>query len=374
MFQNIPLAKIDPNPEQPRAHFAGIEELAESIQTEGLIEPIMVRPLAGRYQIVHGERRYRASKLAGLTDIPAMVRELDEETMFRLSLIENVQRDALTATEEAASYARLQAQGYTQAEIGRIIGKGQSYVAHKLRLLKAPKPLTYYLDVGMLTENHFRQAMRLKSILGEDIPDDLNNYDKVLEGYEKAFAGDPEAKTRAAGIVLARMRPYGRVDLIGSEVLADGMRRWVEYVSKHKDPRPLWERHAFWALSFMAFSGMNVAQSSRFIDKLRDIYLSAIANYVLEGMEHGEDRWGHYAWSVYHDLKHAGLLATVRTDPAKQSEGEHALWERALEYVSQQNSLVHPTEAQGPRADKRLLEEIETRFGYALSPNDPEEE
>lgn len=107
MFQNIPLAEIDPNPGQPRDHFAGIEELAESIRDEGLLEAIMVRPHRGRYQIVHGERRYRASRLAGLSEIPAVVREVDDATMFRLSLVENVQRDALTAVEEAASYAKL---------------------------------------------------------------------------------------------------------------------------------------------------------------------------------------------------------------------------------------------------------------------------
>ncbi|MDP8899623.1 MAG: ParB/RepB/Spo0J family partition protein [Actinomycetota bacterium] len=156
MFQNIPLDEIDPNPDQPRAHFAGIEELAESIRVDGLLEPVMVRPFAGRYQIVHGERRYRASKLAGLSELPAVVREMDDTTMFRLSLVENVQRAALTPMEEAVSFARLQKQGHTQAEIGRIIGKGQSYVAHKLRLLKVSRPLTYYLEVGALTENHLR--------------------------------------------------------------------------------------------------------------------------------------------------------------------------------------------------------------------------
>ncbi len=378
MFRNIPLSEIDPNPEQPREHFAGIEELAHSIRAEGLLEPIMVRPLAGRYQIVHGERRYRAAKQAGLSEVPAVVREMDDATMFRLSLVENVQRAALTPMEEAASFAKLREQGHAQAEIGRIIGKGQSYVAHKLRLLKVPRPLTHYLEVGALTENHLRQALRLKAIIGEGIPDDLGGYAEALEGYEKAFADDgagPDAAAnRAAAVVLARMRPYGRVDLIGGEALIGGMRRWAEYVSEHNAPPPLWERHAFWALSFMACSGMNVVQASRLIDKLRDICLSAIANHVLESMDRENVSWGRYAWAVYHDLKHAGLLDVVRAAPADRSEEANALWERALEYVSHQNSLTHPTEAQGPGADTRLLEEIEARFGViALLGEDGEE-
>jgi ParB family chromosome partitioning protein len=180
MFQNIGLAEIDPNPEQPRGYFAGIEGLAESIRDEGLLEPIMVRPLGERYQIVHGERRFRACKLAGLDTVPAVIRRADDETTFRLSLIENVQRSALTPIEEAQAFAKLaDAQGLTQAEIGRIIGKGQSYVAHKLRLLKAPPPFTYYLEVDAISENHFRQAMRLKNIIGENIPDNIIYPDEV---------------------------------------------------------------------------------------------------------------------------------------------------------------------------------------------------
>ncbi|MDP8899622.1 MAG: hypothetical protein M3N33_00420 [Actinomycetota bacterium] len=217
--------------------------------------------------------------------------------------------------------------------------------------------------------------MRLKAILGEELTDDLDGYAEALEGYEKAFAddgADPDAAaSRAAAVVLARMRPYGRVDLIGGEVLVGGMRRWAEYVSKHDGPPPLWERHAFWALSFMACSGMNVVRASRLIDKLRDIYLSSIANYVLESMESGQERWGRYAWGIYHDLKHAGLLGVVR---AEGHEAEGALWERAIEHVSHQNSLAHPTEAQGPRADARLLEEIEGRFANVKLLGEDDEE
>lgn len=366
--RTIPLKAIDPNFKQPRVRFAAIEELAQSILEDGLLEPIMVRPLDGRFQIVHGERRYRAAKLAGLQDIPALVREADDEATFRYSLIENIQRSALTPMEEAASFARLQEeQGYTQAEIGRIIGKGQSYVAHKLRLLKIPGPLVYYLEVGALTENHLRQALRLKSVLGEEIHDDLKNYAATLEGYEKAFAGCSEPADRAATMILVRMRPYGRVDMMApSEVLTGGVRRWVDYVLKHNDPCLLWERHAFWALSFMVYLEASVADASRLIDNLEALYLSAIANYNIDdmGADFVRDRSGRYYRAVYHDLKHAGLLDVVQTSPKDAGVGVRALQLRALNYAMNQGSLAHPSEAQGPGANEQLLEEIETRFDH----------
>lgn len=372
MFRNIPIAEVDANPEQPREHFDGIEELAQSIAAEGLIEPIMVRPIhdTGRFQIVHGERRFRASKLAGLSEIPALVRNLDDATAYRLSVVENVQRAALTPIEEARSFKRLQELGHTQADIGKIIGKGQSYVAHKLRLLKTPAPLTYYLEVGALTENHLRQALRLKSILGEDMPDDCSNYKAVFEAYEREYAksglGLREAADRAAVVLLVRMRPYGRVDMMApGEVLTGAVRRWVDYVSKHNDALPLWERHAFWALSLMAYLGAGVADATRLIDNLRAYYYSAIGNYLLDhmGADYMRGRWGRYNWAVYHDLKHGGLLTVVNPDELGDSDASLELFERASEYVLTENSLVHPTEAHGPRANKQLLEDIEMRFG-----------
>ena len=315
-MQNIPLKKIDPNPGQPREHFTGLEELADSIKTEGLLEPIMVRPSskAGKcFQIVHGERRYRASKLAGLADIPAIVREVDDKTMFRLSLVENVQRDALTAMEEAQAYARLQEQGYTQVEIGHIIGKGQSYVAHKLRLLKVPDVLTHYLSVGQLTKNHFRQAMRLKNIIGEDIS----------EEWVAIPAEDPR-DFRATAMSLLIFRPYGRLVTAlpmrprsrayveAEAAVIDGVKRFDEYVSKHT-PTPVWHRIAFWWLSAMVGYQWTVVEAGRYIDDYERLIYSQVVWHSSRMGKKDPAQWGSYEWAVYHDLKHAGLMDTVGT-------------------------------------------------------------
>ena len=137
---------IDPNPNQPRNHFSGIDELAKSIEEKGLLEPITVRPTGDRYRIVMGERRWRAAKLVGLTEIEAQVKDVSDQEAYELALVENVQREDLTPIEEAKAFKRLQEQGYTQAQVAKIIGKGQSYIAHKLRLIKLPDFLTYYLQ------------------------------------------------------------------------------------------------------------------------------------------------------------------------------------------------------------------------------------
>ena len=149
----IPLDWIDPDPRQPRRHFKCIQELAQSIEDIGLQQPITVRPVEGRYIIIAGERRWRAAKLAGLTEIDVIVRQCDEAKASQEFHRRDAQRADFTPIEEAEAFQRLQQQGMTQAEIGRLVGKEQSHVAQKLRLLKAPEPITYYLRDGLVTEN-----------------------------------------------------------------------------------------------------------------------------------------------------------------------------------------------------------------------------
>lgn len=138
-MQEIPLEKIRPNPDQPRKHFdeAGLEELAKSIRQEGIIVPLLVRPIEDGYEIVHGERRWRAAKMAGLEKLPCDVREMDSEQAFRLSLLENVSRASLSAIEEAEAFEKLSA-NMTQTEIANLVGKSQGYVAQRLSLLSLP--------------------------------------------------------------------------------------------------------------------------------------------------------------------------------------------------------------------------------------------
>ena len=129
------------NKEQPRTHFEDekIQELAESIMQNGLLQPIVVREYEGKYQIVVGERRYRACKLAGITEVPCIIQELDDNQTANAALVENIQRENLSAIEEALAYQQiLDTQGLTQAQLAEKVGKKQSTVANKLRLLKLP--------------------------------------------------------------------------------------------------------------------------------------------------------------------------------------------------------------------------------------------
>ena len=134
----IQLDHIDPNPAQPRRRFEDLEQLAGSIKADGLLEPIMVRPMGERFQIVHGERRWRACKIAGLAEIDATVREMDDTMAFKLALVENIQRQDLDPMEEADAFTFLQDKGMTQAAIGGLIHKSQQYVADRLALLRLP--------------------------------------------------------------------------------------------------------------------------------------------------------------------------------------------------------------------------------------------
>jgi len=167
--------KIFPNPHQPRKYFdeEELEKLAESIKNVGLLEPIMVRPVDDHYEIVHGERRWRAASSAGLPELQALVRPLTDQEAFELSLAENVQREGLTPLEEADAYRELQAQGQTQEQIARKIGKTQSYVAHKIRLLDLPDYITRYVRDKTLSEQHIRQVMKLKRVYGHGVMRDL---------------------------------------------------------------------------------------------------------------------------------------------------------------------------------------------------------
>lgn len=162
---DLPIDQIDRNPDQPRRHFAGIEELATSLRERGQLTPVLVRPLGdGRYQLVHGERRWRAAQVAGLATLRAEVRDLDEAEAYRLALVENLQRDDLNAIEEGEAFRRLLAEGMTQAQVGGLVGKTQSYVAQKLRLLNAPACLRELVVGGALTEGHVRELLRLERL------------------------------------------------------------------------------------------------------------------------------------------------------------------------------------------------------------------
>jgi ParB family chromosome partitioning protein len=159
----LPLSAIRPNPRQPRRRFPeeGLEELAASIREKGLLQPLLVRPKGEGYELVAGERRFRAAQLAGLEEVPVLVRDLTDQEALELALVENLQREDLSPVEEARGYQALLAMGLTQEEVARKVGKARSTVANALRLLQLPEEVLAALDEGRISAGHARALLML---------------------------------------------------------------------------------------------------------------------------------------------------------------------------------------------------------------------
>jgi ParB family transcriptional regulator, chromosome partitioning protein len=160
--RQVPVAFLKPNRFQPRKHFAEEElhDLANSIREKGMLQPILVRPVAGdpnAFEIVAGERRWRAAQLAKLHDVPIVIREMNDGEALELAIIENIQRENLNAIEEAAAYRELMERfSYTQDQLSQEVGKSRSHVANTLRLLKLPDVVQAMIRDGRLTAGHAR--------------------------------------------------------------------------------------------------------------------------------------------------------------------------------------------------------------------------
>lgn len=158
--RTIPIEFVARSPKNPRRYFdeAELQDLAGSIRQHGIVQPVVVRTIGSdRYEIIAGERRWRAAQLAGLVEIPVIVRDVDDRTALELAIVENVQRADLNPLEEALGYDQLIAEhGYTQNDLGEIIGKSRSHVANSLRLLKLPDPVRDMLADGSLSAGHAR--------------------------------------------------------------------------------------------------------------------------------------------------------------------------------------------------------------------------
>jgi ParB family chromosome partitioning protein len=158
-IQTMPVSSIEPHLDQPRRHFdeEALEELAASIKARGLIQPIVVRPHGHRYQIVAGERRWRAAQRARLHEIPVIVRDFDDAETLEVALLENIQRRDLNAIEEAEGYKRLIGDyGHTQEALGRLVHKSRSHIANLLRLLDLPEGVRKLVETGELSMGHAR--------------------------------------------------------------------------------------------------------------------------------------------------------------------------------------------------------------------------
>ena len=158
-LRTLPVSAMAPHPGQPRRHFdeAALDDLAESISARGLIQPIVVRPHGHSYQIVAGERRWRAAQRARLHEVPVIVRELTDAETMEIALVENIQREDLNAIEEAEAYSKLIGEfGHTQEALGRLVHKSRSHVANLLRLLDLPQPVRQMVVDGSIEMGHAR--------------------------------------------------------------------------------------------------------------------------------------------------------------------------------------------------------------------------
>lgn len=151
---------LEPNPDQPRRDFpaAALEELAASIRSKGVVQPLIVRPQAnGKFQIVAGERRWRAAQIAGLHEVPVLIRDYNDEEVLEIAIIENIQRSDLNAVEEALAYRQLMERfGHTQEQLANSLSRSRSHIANTLRLLGLSEPILAMLRAGTLTAGHAR--------------------------------------------------------------------------------------------------------------------------------------------------------------------------------------------------------------------------
>lgn len=158
----VSLSEIHPNPNQPRTHFneTELEELSESIRAHGVLQPLLVRKDGDGYEIIAGERRYQASKIAGLEEIPVVIKDVDDQEMLQLALIENLQRSDLNPIEEAKGYRQLiKASGMTQEALSKAVSKSRSTITNSLRLLDLPQRVQDLLFEGKLTAGHARAIL-----------------------------------------------------------------------------------------------------------------------------------------------------------------------------------------------------------------------
>jgi ParB family chromosome partitioning protein len=204
-LRELPTESLIPNPQQPRRAFdaKALEELATSIRSSGVLQPLVVRPRGAHYEILVGERRWRAAQRAGLTRVPAIIREATDAEALELALVENLLREDLNPIEEAQAYQRLLAEfGWTQEELGRRLGKDRSSVANALRLLRLPEPIQDDLRAGRLSMGHARALLGLTSSAAQ-----LRLRERILARDWSVRATEADVQARRRG----RARPRRRL-------------------------------------------------------------------------------------------------------------------------------------------------------------------
>ena len=222
-LRHLPIELLHSNPNNPRKHFKEeeLEDLSKSIREKGLLQPIVVRQRAdGEYEIVAGERRWRASQRAGLHELPVLIRDLSDGETLEIALIENIQRSDLNPLEEARAYGQLLEQfSYTQQQLADSVGKSRSHIANTLRLLTLPESVRAYIEDGKLTAGHAR------TLVATDSPADLAN--KIIslglsvreaETLTRSNPATPTRKAKAAKDADTRALEKQLADAMGLRV------------------------------------------------------------------------------------------------------------------------------------------------------------
>lgn len=193
----LKISEIEPNRSQPRKEFdeKALSELAESISKHGLLQPLLVRPLPlGGYQIVAGERRYRACRMAGITEVPVIIRELGDTETMEIALIENLQREDLTPIEEALGYQVLiDEHGFSQDDVAQSVGKSRPAIANSLRLLKLPQSILDLVSDGKISAGHARALLTLEDEkLMQELAEEIIKKDLSVRQVEKICKQKPK--------------------------------------------------------------------------------------------------------------------------------------------------------------------------------------
>lgn len=198
--QQLQVAQLQPSPFQPRKRLdeSGIAELADSISRKGVIQPIVVRPLEGGYEIVAGERRFTAAKQAGLTTIPAIVRELTDQETLEIAIVENLQREDLNAMEEARAFKLLLDFGMNQERVAEAVGKSRSSIANTLRLLMLPGRAQDAVEAGVIAAGHARAILAQPEADREWAFDEIVRHDLTVREAEGLKRLSPKAERRKA--------------------------------------------------------------------------------------------------------------------------------------------------------------------------------
>lgn len=329
MSQDILVTLIDPDPDQPRRHFdmAAIDELAQSIASDGLASPILVRPVGERYVIVYGERRWRAVRSLGWATIPADVREMTPAEAHWLALAENIQRADLTPTEEAEAYQRILADGTTQTELAGRLGKTQSYIAQKLRLLTLPSAVRLYIAGGVLTEGHARQLLTLRALYGE-----LEARFVVTQGEDETTWDWP-----AAFALLRDIRPednpvcwFAKANGPSTAAIIEGCAELGRCIDAAGGVLPQWEVAAFWWASLAVYEGASVADLLKALHLWEGRFVSALTNCLMFP-ERPEASGGELETMLYYgyqsDVRHSSALAWVDRSAERPERIQEGIWD-----------------------------------------------